>query len=192
MSVRVDRTGKIYGRWFVIKFSHLNKANRALWLCRCECGNTSIVDTRSLGSGRSTQCQPCARVAQGLAMMKPKGWFGKARYLVQYKANATRRELVWLLSDTEALQLSQLNCFYCGIKPLGVWGSGCRNTSLLAKQNGLYLANGIDRKNNDLGYTLANCVACCRECNKAKNNTDYDQFMSWIGRLIVFQSKGVL
>lgn len=38
----VDLTGKIFGRWTVIKFSHRNGQSK-YWLCRCECGNEKEV-----------------------------------------------------------------------------------------------------------------------------------------------------
>ena len=37
-------------------------------------------------------------------------------------------------------------------------------------------------KNND-GYNLENCVSCCEDCNKAKRNLSYDQFLDLIKRI---------
>ena len=36
--------------------------------------------------------------------------------------------------------------------------------------------NGIDRKNNNLGYTYDNCVTACTTCNKAKNSMTIEEF----------------
>jgi hypothetical protein len=38
--------------------------------------------------------------------------------------------------------------------------------------------NGIDRVNNEIGYTLSNCVPCCTECNFAKRTRTAEQFIS--------------
>lgn len=43
--------------------------------------------------------------------------------------------------------------------------------------------NGIDRKNNDLGYVASNCVPCCVICNRGKNNMSYNDFVSYISRI---------
>lgn len=42
---------------------------------------------------------------------------------------------------------------------------------------------GLDRKDNDLGYTFENCVPCCIGCNSAKgaNFYTYEEMVSVIG-----------
>lgn len=42
------------------------------------------------------------------------------------------------------------------------------------------LYNGIDRKNSSEGYTLGNSLPCCRVCNRAKSDMDYEEFKQWI------------
>lgn len=44
--------------------------------------------------------------------------------------------------------------------------------------------NGIDRIDDSIGYTIDNCVTCCRTCNWAKGNKDYSEFLFYIDRLI--------
>lgn len=41
--------------------------------------------------------------------------------------------------------------------------------------------NGIDRVNNDLGYSIENCVPCCKRCNTAKGN--HMDFFEWIKKI---------
>ena len=40
--------------------------------------------------------------------------------------------------------------------------------------------NGIDRVDNKIGYTLKNCVTCCKYCNNAKKDNDVDEFKEWL------------
>lgn len=40
--------------------------------------------------------------------------------------------------------------------------------------------HGIDRKDNDIGYTLENSVPCCAECNSLKSNKLTFDEMVWI------------
>jgi deoxycytidylate deaminase len=35
---------------------------------------------------------------------------------------------------------------------------------------------GIDRIDNNVGYTIDNCVACCRVCNWMKMQMDVDEW----------------
>lgn len=52
-----DLTGKKFGRWTVIKRVKNSEQSRIpRWLCRCECGNESIVYGSTLKSGESQSC----------------------------------------------------------------------------------------------------------------------------------------
>ena len=57
-------SGKKFGKWLVV-FQEPNRNGHTAWLCRCECGNRSVVTTGDLRSGKSTQCKPCARMGNG-------------------------------------------------------------------------------------------------------------------------------
>ncbi len=48
---RENLTGKLFGRWKVIKYSNNNK-----WLCQCECGMIKVVNGQSLKNGKSKSC----------------------------------------------------------------------------------------------------------------------------------------
>lgn len=50
-----DLTGKRFGRLTVLEFSAC-RANGAHWLCRCECGNETVVGSVHLGNGHSQSC----------------------------------------------------------------------------------------------------------------------------------------
>ena len=54
----IDLTGNRYGKLTVIKrdFSHKVKNKRTFWLCRCDCGNTKIVDGQKLKAGTTKSC----------------------------------------------------------------------------------------------------------------------------------------
>lgn len=65
-------------------------------------------------------------------------------------------------------------CFYCGQKPSQtVLGESKR------QYNGEFIHNGIDRKNNALGYTCENTVPCCKNCNRAKDTMTAEEFVAW-------------
>ena len=69
----------------------------------------------------------------------------------------------------------QGDCHYCGEPP----------TENLSDQTytygqGVFKRNGIDRKDNTLGYTVANTVPCCGVCNTAKMAVSEKDFYKWI------------
>lgn len=67
------------------------------------------------------------------------------------KAVAKRRGLEWSLSFEDYEIISKQLCFYCG-GLLGKFGSG------------------LDRVDNNEGYTFNNVVACCAFCNRLKGD----------------------
>lgn len=51
-----DITGQRFGRWTVIRRDGSNKFNKAMWWCKCDCGNEVSVLGKSLRVGDSTSC----------------------------------------------------------------------------------------------------------------------------------------
>lgn len=56
----IDLTGERFGRLVVIKRVE-NKNNRVMWLCKCDCGKYSQVNSYLLRSGKTTSCG-CASI----------------------------------------------------------------------------------------------------------------------------------
>ena len=49
--------GKKYGNLTVVKRHEINnKYNKPRWLCKCDCGNTTIVDGDKLKNGNTKSC----------------------------------------------------------------------------------------------------------------------------------------
>lgn len=74
--------------------------------------------------------------------------------LAQYKYAAKRKKIPWNLAREDFERLTKENCVYCNKPPSRV-------------RRG-YRFTGVDRKDNDRGYELENCVPCCSECNYIK------------------------
>lgn len=51
-----DITGQEFGRLTAVEQAGLDKKQRALWLCRCECGNELIVSGYNLRNGHTQSC----------------------------------------------------------------------------------------------------------------------------------------
>jgi len=75
-----------------------------------------------------------------------------------YVHDATnRRNLVFALNMEQFTTLVTSLCFYCG---------DC--------------GGGIDRKDNNIGYVLENCLPCCITCNRLKQAKSYEDFTTHI------------
>lgn len=88
----------------------------------------------------------------------------------EYKNSAKRRGIDFPLTIKEFKNIIKEPCHFCG-----------KNYS-----------NGIDRKNNEYGYFLDNCLPCCGCCNRAKWTRSYEDFMLWIETLVHYQTTGVM
>lgn len=52
----IDLTGQKFGELTVLERAGSNSDKKALWLCKCSCGNTKIILGKSLRSGKVTNC----------------------------------------------------------------------------------------------------------------------------------------
>jgi hypothetical protein len=93
------------------------------------------------------------------------------RVIGRYKARALELKFEYSLTPDEARSLFEADCYYCGVSPINI-SSGI--------VNGEYIYNGIDRKDNNKGYTKTNSVTCCIDCNIRKSDLDYLLFIDWI------------
>lgn len=160
----LDVTGHRFGRLTVVRRHGSDSSGRALWCCLCDCGIEKIVSGQNLRSDTVKSCG-CFRRDQNSAQWKrevltlPNDLGVKRRSLRNYKFGAQARRLNFDLSDTEFLALVKSPCHYCGeIKRI----------------------NGVDRIDSNLGYSTANCVPCCPQCNRAKSSYSLIDFKAWI------------
>jgi len=85
-----------------------------------------------------------------------------------YRKSAEKRNINFELSKEKTKELLDNECFYC--KDIALDG----------------YHNGIDRKNNDDGYNLDNCVTCCKICNYAKGDLVLDEFIGKIYHILSY------
>jgi len=185
---KVDKSGRKYGKLIVLKFSHYKQeksgSQRAFWECECECGNTTVVNNSNLVSGncRSCGCLHQERLKR-LHESNIKQDVAFQAIIRDYKRGAKQRGFDFLLTKDQFRQLTKQNCFYCGIEPQRIKD---RNGQHVFK-NSVYVYNGIDRIDNNVGYVFENCVTCCTECNWAKGTKTQKEFLRWIERMIQYQ-----
>jgi hypothetical protein len=154
--------------WFLeIDVKDLPRTSATLVEVSCEgCDSIRKVRYRDLTRGRKskwgkdgfTYCKNCAKKIR----------WGNPLF-VQYKQNANKRNLSFELTEEQFNNINSNPCHYCG---------GMNEYVRLSHKG-----NGIDRKNNSIGYTLENSVPCCTICNRAKRDMDYEDFIKYIKRL---------
>jgi hypothetical protein len=128
---------------------------------RCDCGKEKIYSIYTVKYGTTKSCG-CVKIAKdGSAFNKIYG---------QYKRGAISRNHEFKLTKDEFNNLLKSICFYCGCNPSQTVKSRSSLPDLIY--------NGIDRINNSKGYTLDNCVACCRWCNASKSNLTSEYFIN--------------
>lgn len=52
----VDISGQLFGRLTAVSRAENAKNGHTRWLCKCECGNTTVVDRSNLSSGQIKSC----------------------------------------------------------------------------------------------------------------------------------------
>lgn len=112
-------------------------------------------------------------VRKNHASRKPEKSLPRA-LLWYYKRNAKNRDIEFLLSQEEFKSLIFDCCHYC---------TAIDSMLVFTKYGAAYKHNGVDRVDNTKGYTVENCVSCCKRCNMAKNNMTLEEFKEWIVRV---------
>ena len=183
----VDLAGQRFGRLLV-----LQRHSPDAWSCKCDCGNTKVVKTSNLSNGGTKSCGCLAkesRKASGLRLASVNKELHRGRprldlseeqraarfkrdMLHGYKGRAREKGLEWKLTEEQFETLLSGNCHYCNEPP-----------APRHRKIGTLTCNGIDRKDNLLGYNSENVVSCCWSCNRIKRCIPYGPFIDFVNRI---------
>jgi len=177
-----DIIGEKFNRLTVMKLSKVvtrnypngKYVNYYYYLCKCDCGNSSIVLRSCLRQDGTKSCGCARRITKGEANFNL--IFGN------YKRLARKRNLRFALTREEFRFLTKQDCFYCG-QPAN---QRHRN----AKYYGAYVYNGLDRVDSNKGYTKENVVPCCKICNMAKGTRPLNDFKIWVKKVNKYLNEG--
>lgn len=89
-----------------------------------------------------------------------------------YKGKAGKEGRRFELTLEDFVRLIEMDCAYCGQPPLQEY-----RPQKNYKTPAIY--NGIDRMDNQDGYTIGNCAAACKVCNRAKRDLTKEQWEAW-------------
>lgn len=170
--VREDLTGRTFGKLTVDHETN----ERCNWQCQCECGRTRVTTTSALNAGHVVACYVCSKNQYKL----PPGEASRNGLYSAYRKGAEERCLPFDLTPDQFKTLTSQSCSYCGVAPSQIRRNRTHGKGY--QFNGDYLYNGIDRKDNKLGYTIENSVPCCGMCNRAKDILSEQDYLFWLQR----------
>lgn len=168
--IRIDLSGRRYGRWTVLSYVRTNENKRAFWLCRCDCGNEKVVAGTHLYNKHSRSCGCLSNEIRLRGMLPGEAGFNKLKK--NYKAGARHRGLNFDLSDEEFKSIVTDCCYYCGKPPL--------KKIKADSENSIFFYNGIDRVDNLKGYQIDNVLPCCEKCNRMKSVFNKEDFLDQV------------
>ncbi len=129
----------------------------------------SRPDVKS-GDGYQSYCKDCCR-------LRKHKWYELRKYdhdvrFKNLRSAAKQRNLEMTLSLKEYSSLVSQSCHYC-------------NNSL-----DKHIGIGLDRKLNNIGYTIDNSLPCCTECNLGKGEFySYEEWKVMVEALIEYRKK---
>jgi len=180
--MELEITGQTFGRLTVLeKVQSRGKNNITMWLCKCECGGTTITQGRSLKSGNTKSCG-CAR---SIATY----WTGHGEisggYWKTVQHNADLRNILFEVKIEDAWNLFLKQNRMCAIS-----GDELIFTRNYVKKKGLQTAS-LDRIDSSLHYTLLNVQWVHKTINIMKNSLQDDEFFKWCSKVHKFKTNPV-
>ncbi|MCO6500053.1 MAG: hypothetical protein J5I47_06710 [Vicingus serpentipes] len=172
----IDITGEKFGRLTAIKYIE-SKNKKRFYLCKCDCGNEVKITVDNLRSGNSSSCGCLAKellLKRNKENRLPDNGSVWNLFYKRHIRNSTDRNLENYLSLEEWKNIVSENCHYCGDSPI---------EKTHQNLHGSIYINGLDRINNDLGYTTDNVVPCCEWCNKMKLDKNQSDFLNKIEKI---------
>ena len=162
-------------------------------LCICDCGNLTIVRKGDLTKKRPTKSCGC------LAKYSDPKKVSIVYVFKRYKRSSKKRNINFNLDLETFKKYIFKNCYYCDKKPSRklnayinnkekIRGNRTRITKSRAEGSWI-IYNGVDRKNNNLGYTAKNCVTCCWNCNRSKWNMSAKEYINHCRKVIKHYEK---
>lgn len=186
---RIDITGQTYNSWEVLSYNK-TVGKVVYYNAKCkECNDIYVVDGRNIRLGLSKRCTSCGRKKSALSrtgkMRKGQDpvLFAYKRLFKNYRMGARDRKLQFDMSLQNFIDMSKMDCTYCGSEPCTTVNALTGMSLSTEKQNlGWITYNGVDRIDSTKGYIDGNMTTCCKKCNRLKSNSSEEEFFNWVSK----------
>lgn len=146
----------------------------SVYKCKCTCGKECEATQNDLRSGNKKSCG--CRIGTSKSRYKGENFSTISSIYNNYKQSASRYNRQFILTRAQLTKLISLNCYYCGDPPQ-------TQKKAMNQWDKPLSYNGIDRVDNNKGYTLQNSVPCCKSCNFLKKDTPQEEFLTIIKKI---------
>lgn len=177
----IDISSQRFGRLTAVEKTGKNSGTNIIWRCLCDCGKECLVNTSALRTGKTSSCGCLSKELTKLRSKKNNYSSSFNALYSLYKGKAKSRGIDFTIDIDSFYKLVTSNCSYCNKEP--------SKLKTHKKYDNVFIYNGIDRVDNDLGYVDGNCTPCCDVCNYAKRQMSVDSFKSWIKSVYEFMFK---
>lgn len=158
-------------------------SEKKYYICQCACGNITTSRIHAMTTGKHRQCRACSSKEKSETTCLPNNLGLKSEIFRNYQRAAKKRNYSFELTQDEFIDLISEHCYYCGALPSMIW-YGTPRKNVAAKE---FRYNGVDRKDNSIGYTKSNCVSCCKICNNSKSTLTENEWFDWIKKIFKYQ-----
>lgn len=143
--------GNRYHRLIVLSFHHKDKNNNLFWLCKCDCGNETVVRGGNL---RTNHTQSCG------CYMKERSKETVTIRNTTHGLGHCRLSNIWYNMKQRCLNKKNHDYRLYGARGITIcdeWINSFETFYNWAMANGYKKSLSIDRKNNDGNYEPSNC-----------------------------------
>jgi len=150
MSKDIDRTGERFSRLLVLSRKDNNRYGGAMWLCKCDCGGSTITGTNNLISGGTKSCG-CLNAETA----KINGILSSTTHGMSYSPEYRS----WASMKTRCYNKNHMHFKYYGGKGIRVCDKWMHSFAAFYADMGDKPASkhSIGRINNHGDYTPSNC-----------------------------------
>jgi hypothetical protein len=174
------KLGDVFGKLTVSAEPFIKKqgkTSRFFTEVKCICGNKKIVSCSKLRAGNYKHCIDCSYEERSQKAPRVTQYQQMFKRLVLDRCKKKNIEVSITVDDYTKIIIQ--DCFYCNDTP--------RQTNRFANRKYVntetIFANGIDRIDSSIGYTLNNCIPCCTSCNYAKHKLTQEEFFEKIKKI---------
>lgn len=181
------KVGERFGKWITLEYfpkkTIPETEKTSLWKCICDCGTIKLNRTADLIGKHTTMCLKCSCKINTQGNILPNNGGVWNKIFVTLRRSASSRNLDLTLSEEEIKELSLKNCYYCDSPP---------SNTVKTERGDVLNYNGLDRVNNEKGYTIDNVVSCCSMCNRMKMKIDIQTWIQKMEQIIKNKTKFII